>query len=143
MFKIGNKNKWDKQELMMYKTHSGGDKKGGNKETVLTAAAGGAILRFSEAEWHDEEPTVEEYLVDAKALEEIKEVFMKYEMYKWEDKKFSDLFVADGKTTSYLFSFTEDDISFSSQLYPDPYAAMLDELDAVIEKYRSTGKKTK
>lgn len=141
MINLIQKGSWEKQELIKYKMNSSGDKKGGTEEIALALGEEGVILTISSAKWHDEEPTVEEYLVDGKALEEIKDIFIKNGMYKWDGKKFSDMFVADGKTTSYLFIFTDDDVSFSSQIYPEPYAGVLKEIDAIVERYKNSGKK--
>jgi len=133
-------NSWKKQELEKYATHSGGDMNGSSSGTTLAAYGDDkALLTFSSKDWYYQDPSVKEYLVDREALDEIKEIFMKHKMYKWDGKKFSNIFVADGASTGYGFYFTDDTVNFSSQVYPKTYMNKLKELDAVIEKYKQLG----
>ena len=61
-------------------------------------------------------------------------------MQKWNDKKFTDMFVADGSGYSYSFKFDDRTrISFSSQVYPAFYSKKLNEITKVIEQYKERG----
>lgn len=140
MVGLWKKNKWENQELEKYSTVTAGDMRGSAHRIELSKDEDGkALLVFSDTEEHGQEPVVKAYLVDGRILEEIKEVFIDEGMYGWDGRKFSGIFIADGANTSYSFIFADDDVSFSSQIYPEKYRKKLDRLDAVIEKYRATG----
>jgi len=140
MVGLWKKNKWENQELEKYSTVTAGDMRGSAHRIELSKEEDGkALLVYSDTEEHGQEPVVKTYLVDGRILEEIKEVFIDEGMYGWDGRKFSGIFIADGANTSYSFIFADDDVSFSSQIYPEKYRKKLDRLDAVIEKYRETG----
>lgn len=113
-----------------------------NMNSVRLAVYGDdVLLTVSEKEWYGQDAAVSEYLTDRKALEQIREIFLSEGMYGWDAKKFSDASVADGETAEYSFSFTEDSVRFSSQIYPQRYRKKLEKLDAVIEDCRKQGEK--
>ncbi len=61
-------------------------------------------------------------------------------MQNWHRKNFSDLFVADGESTSYSFTFEDGtEVSFSSQIYPEFYSRKLSEIKEIIEQYKTSG----
>ena len=58
--------------------------------------------------------THKEYYAARKVVHEYRE----NKMQKWSEKDLRGIFVADGASESYRFSFTDTDVYFSSQYYP-------------------------
>jgi len=132
------KGRYAKQELLKFRYSGGGNMSGNAFSTELEKIDGEhALLTISNREQHDQEPVVEEYTVDLRALYEIREIFLEEGMYRWQDKKFSRLQVLDGETYRYSFVFTDDEIDFHSQLFPEKYGEKLAKIDRVIEKYKA------
>ncbi len=132
----------EKKALVSFHRGSAGDMMGGTHQTYIDAYDDAhAVISISHADWYYEDPTVTEYLADIAVLQEIREVFLKYHMQNWDNKKFTDMFVADGASYSYGFDFEEDYVNFSSQYYPEKYAEKLDELDAIINRYLKEGER--
>lgn len=124
--------------LSKYVKHSGGGMTGGYyKLTIKPGDDRQALIRVESAEWHNEEPKVNEYQVDSAVLDEIERVILAHRMNHWNRKKFTRLFIADGESKGYTFEFGEKTISFSSQVYHAGYAKTLRELDEIAEKYIS------
>ena len=128
------------KELISYVYSSGGGMNGGGNSTEISIIDGEVILTYSDTEWWYEDDDITEYKLDKAVLADIESVFRKYKMQNWNDKKFTDMFVADGPSYSYSFKF-EDSIrvSFSSQVYPVSYSKKLAEIDKVIEQYKERG----
>ncbi len=132
---------YSKQELLSYQYSSGGDMNGGHYSQKLTKIDDNtALMTISQSEWHYQDNQISEYLLDGKVLEEIKDIFLKNAMYKWENRNFSNIFVADGASYSYSFNFNEDSIHFSSQIYSQRYARKLNKIDDIINKYQTEEK---
>lgn len=143
MFDVFNKKNVKNAKLVEYRTSSGGDMRGGGSSTTVKVYdETHVIVIFTNREHHAAKEEVKEYLADTKIIEEIENVFREYDMHKWDNKKFTDMFVCDGASTSYGFYFdNHESINFSSQIYPRPYSEKLKKINEVIEKYRDTFKK--
>ncbi len=94
-----------------------------------------AVLSITSAARHNEERKVSEYRIGAEVLPEIEAVFRKNHMKRWAHRKFTRIFVADGASKSYRFTFGEKVVSFSSQIYPERYRKPLEEIDEIIRIY--------
>lgn len=124
------------EKLESYAYGSGGDMLGSSySESVLEYNEDSALITIMQSKWHGDDGTVKEYLVDKEILDELKTVFIKYHMKNWDNKKFTNMFIADGASRSYRFIFETKSVSFSSQYYPEKYASKLAELDAILDKY--------
>lgn len=124
------------EKLESYAYGSGGGMLGGSySESVLDYNEDSALITIMQSKWHGDDGTVKEYLVDKEILDELKTVFIKYHMKNWDNKKFTNMFIADGASRSYRFIFEIKSVSFSSQYYPEKYASKLAELDAILDKY--------
>lgn len=130
---------WSKAKLVKYRYSSGGGKAGEvYKETITAYDDTHAIVSISKKDRHDGAETENECLVDIKILEDIQEVFKKYHMKRWDGKKFSNTFVADGPSHSYRFNFDNGRyVHFSSQLYPEPYANKLSLITKIVKSYEA------
>ena len=128
------------KKLISYVYSSGGGMNGGGNSTEISIIDGEVILTYSDTEWWYEDDDITEYKLDKAVLADIESVFRKYKMQNWNDKKFTDMFVADGPSYSYSFKFEDSPrVSFSSQVYPVSYSKKLAEIDKVIEKYKERG----
>lgn len=126
----------EKEKLVSYGYSSGGDMLGSSySETVRELDEDSALVTIVQRKWHGDDGTVKEYLIDKAILNELKAVFVKYRMKKWDNKKFTKMFIADGANYSYGFDFETDYVSFSSQYYPEKYSSKLKELDEILNKY--------
>ena len=126
----------EKEELKRYKYSCGGDMLGSSySKSVQEYGSASALITIRSTEWHGDDGTVKEYLVDREILNELKAVFIKYHMKNWDNKKFTNMFIADGASHSYSFDFETDSVSFSSQIYPEKYSAKLKNLNEVVDKY--------
>lgn len=138
---LGNYVKIRGQRLNEYTFSSGGGMDGGYHSETVKRFDDKALIKIESAEWYAQEPTVTEYLTDAKVLDELEAVVRKYKMNFWNGKKFTNMFVFDGESESYDFDFDDVDISFSSQIYPLRYIKKLAQLDSIVKKYIETGEK--
>lgn len=119
---------------------SGGGMTGGGDSTEIGMIDGEVILTESDTEWWYEDAAITEYRLDSAVLADIESVFRKYHMQNWHNRKFSDMFVADGPSFGYSFTFEDGTaVSFSSQVYPMSYSQKLAKLKEVIEQYRQKG----
>lgn len=126
----------EKEKLTGYQYSSGGDMSGRSySESVCEYDENSALVTIMQRNWHGDDGTVKEYRVDKEILDELKAVFVKYHMKNWRNKKFTNMFVADGASYSYSFDFETDSVSFSSQIYPEKYSVKLKNLDEVVDKY--------
>ena len=128
------------KELVSYVYSSSGGMSGGGNFTEISIINDEVILTYSDKEWWYDDYDVVEYKLDKSVLADIESVFTKYNMQKWNGRKFTDMFVADGPSYSYSFKFADGTrVSFSSQVYPKSYGDKLAEIDKVIEQYRERG----
>lgn len=140
LFGCSNNPNAKNKELISYAYSSGGDMTGGGNSTEISIIDGDVILTYSDTEWWYDDADITEYKLDKAVLTDIESVFRKYKMQKWNDKKFTDMFVADGSSYSYSFKFDDGTrVSFSSQVYPVFYSEKLGEIDKVIEQYEKRG----
>lgn len=127
------------QHLNGYRYVSGGGMTGAYRIKRVRRNEDSALISIESAEWHSQDPTIEEYLVDATVLDELEAVVRKHKMNHWNNKKFTNMFVHDAESESYSFDFDKSGISFSSQIYPVKYRNMLAELDRVVDNYIQNG----
>ncbi|MCF0150262.1 MAG: hypothetical protein HUJ80_02515 [Firmicutes bacterium] len=131
-----------KDKTMFSYTHSfGGGMSGGGRSFELHYdCEDRLILTASSKSWYGQIPSVREYLVADDTLSRLEEVARKYHMERWNNKEFTNQFIADGASESYHFAFKKDrkkrggyeSFGFSSQYYPDRYANKLAQLDAIV-----------
>lgn len=130
------------QKLKRYTESSGGGMNGGHSRLVIERYdETHALYSTEKSKWYAQIPEVEEYLVDVTILDDIQKVFTANKMNKWNNKEFSDVFVADGESYSYSFDFDDDSVRFSSQFYPEKYSQKLQQLDDVINRYADSMEK--
>ncbi len=124
------------QKLNRYVKSSGGDMTGGYESvTIKRMDDQYALYTVEKAEWHFQDPEVREYYIDVKVLDDIRNVVVDNKINNWNRKKFTNMFISDGASYSYNFSFDESTVSFSSQYYPDKYSKKLELIDAAVEPY--------
>lgn len=124
------------QKLNRYSESSGGGMNGGHTQLIIERYDDTrALYSYESSGWYFQDPTVKEYFVDVKILDDIHEAFVAGRMNTWHNKKFTDEFVDDGETYSYSFGFDRDTVSFSSQIYPEKYSSKLKKLDEAIKPY--------
>lgn len=129
------------QHLNGYVYSTGGGMTGGYHRNTVKRYDDSALISIESAEWHSQDPTIEEYLVDDTVLDELEAVVRQHKMNHWNHKKFTNMFVSDGESESYSFDFDENSISFSSQIYPENYRNKLTELDRIVDKFIKNGEK--
>ena len=126
----------DKEGLKKYKYSCGGGMLGDSySESVQEYSSDSALITIRSSEWHGDDGAVKEYLVSGEILNELKAVFVKYHMKNWDNKKFTNMFIADGASHSYSFDFETDSVSFSSQIYPEKYSVKLENLSEIVAQY--------
>lgn len=139
LYGCGNYQFVGNQKLTGFEYSSGGGMEGGGKTTEISIIQDEVYLTETSREWWYEDDSVTEYKVDEGILEEIENVFRKNKMNWWNGKKFTNMFIADGASASYDFSFDGGTwVSFSSQYYPANYSKKLDEIHEIIRKYAET-----
>lgn len=141
LFGFGGANTKSDTGLTGFSYSSGGGMNGGSSSTeVYTLNDEVYLLKSYSSMWY-EDNTITEYTVDKAILEEIEAVFNKHGMKKWHNKKFTNDFVYDGESYSYRFYFKDDDdVWFSSQIYPTKYREKLNEIHDIISKYEKDAK---
>lgn len=128
------------KELKSYRYSSYGGMCGGGSSQEINIVDGQVILTDSHTTWWYEDACIKEYELDSAVLTDIESLFRKYKMQNWNNKKFTDMFVADGESMSYVFKFEDgNSVSFSSQMYPGAYGKKLSEIHDVITEYREKG----
>ena len=124
------------QQLVKYEYYSGGGMTGGyHRETVKKYDDTSAVITTEKAEWHNDEPEITEYKVDIAIMDELEKIIRKQKMNFWHRKKFSNVFIADGESMGYTFTFDDAEIDFSSQHYPAQYRNKLQKLDETVDAY--------
>lgn len=131
-----------KKDLIRYGYSSSGDMRGAfYSREICVYDDTRALMIITSQEWYNDDEKTEEYLIDGKVLNEIAEIFRDNHMNRWKNRNLSRIFVADGATDSYSFSFGDDDYGFSSQAFPPTYALKLKKIDDVIKKYSADKEK--
>ena len=126
----------EKEKLKSYEYSSGGNMIGSlYSQSILEYDEDSALVTIIQQKWRSDDGTVKEYLVDKEILNELKAVFVKYNMKNWDNKKFTDIVIPDGSSYGHRFKFETNSVSFSSQYYPEKYASKLKELDEILDKY--------
>lgn len=94
--------------LVSYSYKYGGDMKGGHSSVRIKKLDGlTAFMTYSNAEWHYQDPDVEEYHIPASVLGDIEKVYDEYSMYRFEWLPMSKIFVCDAGTGSWSFEFDD------------------------------------
>lgn len=128
------------KKLISYCYSSGGDMCGGGESIEISSIDGEVILTYADTTWWYEDDNIIEYRLDRDVLSDIEGVFRKYKMQKWNRRKFTNLFVADGPSYSYTFKFEGNTrVSFSSQFYPLSYGKKLSKIEQLVAQYREKG----
>lgn len=128
-------------KLVSFCYSSGGGMDGGGSSTEVYTIEDRVYLKISDTEWWYEDNNVKEYQVSNEILEEITKVFKKYKFNRWNNKKFTNMFISDGASHSYRFEFDNNkSVYFSSQIYPSKYRKKLDEIHEIIKKYTDGAK---
>lgn len=137
------KSEFSDKTLRKYEYHYGGNMNGNShRETVEAVDEAHARISVSHAEWFFQDPRVEEYRVDIRILEELKEVFCRYGMEQWHNKEFTDEFVCDGETFGYDFKFDgKPEVWFSSMVFPREYSEKLRELQEIFKRFLADGER--
>ncbi|WP_429615399.1 hypothetical protein [Treponema pedis] len=126
----------EKEKLVSYQYSRSGDMLGSiYSKSVIEYNEDSALVTIVQRKQHNHKDTVREYLVDKEILDELKAVFVKYRIKGWDNKKFTNVFVADGASYKYSFDFETNCVSFSSQYYPEKYSSKLKEFDEIMAKY--------
>lgn len=126
-------------KMTKYEYSVGGGMRGGGSSTTVAAYDDKhAIISYATQGWHADNKHVTEYLVDKQILDDIEQIFRKNKMQRWDGKKFTRDFVADGESYSYSFRFGKSlSYRFSSQIYPSRYKKKLVLYDEVLKKYEA------
>lgn len=129
--------------LSAYTYSEGGDMQGGHRFIGVKQADGGAVITFSNAEWHHQDNTVEEYLVPLSVIEDIGRVYDEYKMYRYSSLPKSKFFAADAGTSFYCFTFEDKSTTaFSSnQLIPQKGSEALREIYEIIKTAAEQGER--
>ncbi len=138
-FNKSEKNQYTNLQSFQY--FSAGSMSGGYSGKSINSRNGVAILTIATSNWHHEPLKVTEFLIDKEVLTEIEQIFNRHKIYKWKDKKLSDMFVPDAATTHYVFLFPDHSLSFSSQIFPDEFNKATKEIRLVMDKYEKSGKR--
>lgn len=126
-------------KLTGYEYSCGGGMTGGARTVEVLTISDETHLVFRNAETWAEDARVTEYLVENSIFDSLEAVFSKYGMNKWNQKKFTNMFVSDGESSSYTFIFDNGvRVYFSSQIYPEQYSRKLAELSKVIDNYKAS-----
>lgn len=125
-----------KSPLTEYRYSKSGDMRGSHySEIIRRYDDTRALYSISSSSWYGGEDTVTEYFLDTGVLSELETIFRKYHMRSWQRRKISRMFIADGASKSYQFTFGADTCGFSSQMYPGAYGCKVQKLCDVIERY--------
>ena len=138
MLGCGNTVNVKDNKLISYRYSNGGGMEGrGRTEEIRIVGEEVYLICYEHDMWYEDDRVLE-YKIDGEVLEEIEKIFRKYKMNRWNNKRFTGMFVNDGDSTSYYFGFEGyNTVSFTSQIYPEQYANKLKEISAVVEKYKA------
>ena len=127
-------------ELISYRYSSYGGMCGGGSYREINIVDDRVILTDSHTTWWYEDACIKEYELEPAVLTDIESIFRKYKMQEWNNKKFTNEFVADGESNSYVFKFEDGtSVSFSSQTYPKAYGKKLSAIHDVITEHLEKG----
>lgn len=104
------------ERMVAYRYSCGGGMTGGHKERkIFKVDDEKALVIYSSAEWHYEDPEIAEYYVPLSVLKSMEEVFDKYKMHRYNNLPKSKFFALDADTSSYCLEFEGGkSVSFSS-----------------------------
>ncbi len=114
---------------------------GYSEQSVERLDDGRALITLRNAGWYSQDPMIAEYMADGTVLDELEALIRGGRMNFWNNRRFTDMFIADGESTGYSFDFDHSSISFSSQYYPGRYREKLKQLDLAISKYLEDAEK--
>ncbi len=130
--------------LTVYQYSYGGDMNGSSRKTRIQKLDDEtAMVTFSQADWHFQDPQVSEYIVSASVLPQIEEIFDKTGMYRYNDLPMSRFFALDAGTDSYYFRYEDyESVSFSgNNRIPRRGRNALREISGIISDAVKTGQK--
>lgn len=113
---------------------SGGDMQGSTHDMSVKAIDNtSAMVCFEDANWHNEAIVVQEYIVPASVLEDVKTIFNDNKLLRCEKAPKSKFMVLDAATSSYYFNFGKRTIRFYSyQELPDGSNQALREISKCV-----------
>lgn len=129
--------------LTRYSYSSGGGMDGGYTNIdVCLQNDGTAAVYKTETEWWNQLPETSEYIVDAKLLSDIQELFYGAKMSGLEYAMKSPVLVLDAATSGYYFRFGDDSVDFgSNQIIPKRAYDALRKMRTLIDEYASKGER--
>ena len=126
-------------KLVSFCYSTGGGMRGEGSSVEVTVIGDKVYITEAASEYWYQDATVTEYVADPGICDEIAEVFRKYNMSLWNNKKFTNIFVNDGANHTYSFDFSDNTrVNFTSQVYPEKYRTKLAEIHDIIKKYEAT-----
>lgn len=106
--------KFKNDALKSCTVYTGGGMRGGHSEVSLQQdAEGGAILRVSQKETYADREVTTIYRVSGDAFNRVREMAVKYDLYRASKRPYSKLLILDADTTSVSFSFQKDSFRVS------------------------------
>jgi len=122
--------------LTQYQNSVSSDMNGGHKLCVVAGYDDEyALITFSEAEWHNQDSVISEYLVPITILDEISSIYDEAKMYRFPDLK-PKYEILDGGSLSYSFSFDDPMVvSFSGEVdFPEAGNKGLKKISDIIRQ---------
>lgn len=126
--------------LVSYSYGYGGDMNGSHRSVRIKKLDGlTAFMTCSKAEWHYQDPAVEEYHIPISVLSDIEKVYDEYSMYRFERLPMSKFFACDAGTGSWCFEFDDGKSSrFSdNKEIPNKGYEGLRKIQKIIADYKS------
>lgn len=125
------------ERMVAYRYSRGGGMAGGHKERkIFKVDDEKALVIYSSAEWHYEDPEIAEYYVPLSVLKDMEKVFDKYKMYRCDNLPKSNFFALDADTSSYGFEFEgRKSVSFSStEMVPKKAYDGIHEIEEILSE---------
>ena len=123
--------------------YTGGDMQGSTKRMSVRALDNDtALVCYESAAWHNEALSVKEYLVSATVLDEIKSIFNKNKMLRYEKAPKAPFFAHDAGSSGYIFTFEKQRVAFSSnQVLPESAGQALKSIRSCVEAACAQGQR--
>lgn len=127
-----------KKKLIKYSYSRSGDMRGSfYGEEIILVDDNHAVLKCTSQNSYNATPEENRIDIDASVLEEIGKLCRRYHMKRWQRRKISRMFIADGASHSYDFYFEGGkSIRFSSQHYPAFYRKRINKITEAVNKYK-------
>ena len=123
--------------------YTGGDMQGSTKRMSVKALDNDtALVCYESAAWHNEALSVKEYLVSATVLDEIRSIFNKNKMLRYEKAPKASFFAHDAGSSGYIFTFEKQRVAFSSnQVLPESAGQALKSIRSCVEAACAQGQR--